>query len=114
MEKPVIQFPWGNASSQAPAYAASIAIVVDNTKTFVKPGTLTGNLAVTCSFKSGITPIVGSELHLDVTADGTNRTVTPGSGFVGTAQTITASKRVILTFVYNGTAFLLAGSNQLN
>lgn len=104
---------------QAPAYAATIALLVAgcNAKTMVVPATLTG--AVTFSVNvvdslSGLAkngPFVGDELELFLVSDGTTRTATFGTGFlpVTTTLAVTTLKFARIAFKFNGTGWLESG-----
>lgn len=56
----------------------------------------------------------GAELYIKATADGTNRDISFGTNITGTANTVTASKTDILYFIFDGSAYLLVSSNQIN
>jgi hypothetical protein len=69
-------------------------------------GTL--NLTVSPDNKAGDT------LMVKVSADGTNRALTPGTGMTGVAVTITASKSFALSYEFDGAAFVHTSTMQLN
>ena len=91
---------------QEPAYAATLAVTIKQMDTFFQPATLTGASTVNLTIDEQVTP--GAKLHVKLTADGTNRTVTLGTGFDAAAAdvTVTASTTVFKTYVYDGTAFV--------
>ncbi|HRG59854.1 MAG TPA: hypothetical protein PK323_12935, partial [Bacteroidia bacterium] len=98
-----IKYPMGAADQQSKAYAAVIAATITNHLTALVIAQMTGaatlNLTVDAQMK------VGAEVNIEVSADGTNRAFTPGSGMTGNAVTITASKNMLLCYYWNGTAF---------
>lgn len=106
------KYPFGACSELTEAYGATIAVDVDNSRSVLTIAQMTG--AATLNLTVDAEMEVGSELFIKVSADGTNRTLTPGTGMTGTAQTITASKSFLLHYVYDGTAFLHNGTTQLN
>lgn len=57
--------------------------------------------------------VVGDVIYLQVTADGTNRVLTFTGNMVGVAYTVTASKQVLLEFIYNGSKFVNASVIQV-
>jgi hypothetical protein len=93
---------------QAPVYAASIALKLSAAKTFVKFATLTGALSVTAETTR---PLIGDELLLLFTADGTQRTVTLSTGLSGSATTIVIpiSKQASVTFCFDGVSWVETG-----
>ena len=96
------------SEKQTPDYAAAIEVAVTQMETFVQPAELTGNVALTADIDENVT--AGAKMYLKLDADGTNRTVTPGSGFDASAPavTVTADTVKFLTYVYDGTAFVPA------
>ena len=94
---------------QAPAYASSIAIATDvnATNTLVQVAQLTGALTMTIGVGTSTTaPYIGDEVRLMFSADGTNRVVTLGTGFVSSGTlTVTASKFASVSAIFNGTAW---------
>ena len=111
---------WGSASNQdntfrvatreyqTPSYAASIAIATNYEYTLVKVAQLTGALTLTINADS--TCWVGDEIEFLFSVDGTNRTVTFGTGFAPSATlALTASKYGSATFRFNGTVWVETG-----
>jgi len=102
-----VLFPF--SEKQAPAYAATLAVAVKQMDTFLQPETLTGAATVNLTIDAQVTP--GAKLHLKLTADGTNRAVTLGTGFAGLASvSVKASTTACILFVYDGAAFIPAWS----
>lgn len=99
-----VLFPF--AEKQEPAYAAIIAATIKQMKTFFQPAQLTGNLTLNLTIDSQVT--AGALLFVKLSADATNRTFTPGTGFDASAAavTVTASTTVTKTYVYDGVAFI--------
>jgi hypothetical protein len=104
-----INYPWGNADVQTPAYASTIAITVNDLATIVEPATLTGNVTFTVANTDGI--LAGAELVIQVACDATPRTITFGTGFSASAITGVASKKTTCVFKYDGTNWILAAAN---
>lgn len=98
---------------QNPAYASSIAIATDvnATNTLVQVAQLTGALTMTIGVGTSTTaPYVGDEVRILFSADGTNRIVTFGTGFVSSGTlTVTASKFASVLAIFNGTAWQVVG-----
>lgn len=98
---------------QAPAYAATINVAVAKAKTLVKVGQLTGALTVNIGVATqadATPPFVGDEVTFLFTVDGTNRTVTFGTGFSPSATlALTASKKGSASFRYDGATFVETG-----
>lgn len=110
MSKP--KFPFGPADVQSKAYAATIAATITDAKTYLNLAQMTG--AATLNLTVDPQLEVGAELIVSVSADGTNRTLTPGTGMTGLAQTINANKSHVARYTFNGTSFIHTGTTQLN
>jgi hypothetical protein len=104
LEKNEVLFPWSEV--QSPAFAATLAVTIKQMLTILKPGTLTGAVTLNLTIDSQVT--TGAKLVVKVTADGTNRVLTFGTGFdaASTAITVTASTCFCRTFIFDGTAFV--------
>lgn len=88
----------------APAYAASVTIVPNASRTFVIPADLTGalSLVATTSLSQDC-----DELVCVFKASGANRVVTFSTGFASAGTlTVLSGKSGSVSFVYNGTAFV--------
>jgi hypothetical protein len=89
------------------AYAATIAIVPNASKTFVNVAELTGAATINATVTDCV---VNDELVFTLLADGTGRTVTFGTGLNASATiAVTADKNATVSFVYNGTTFVETG-----
>ncbi len=86
----LIKAPFGAASVQTPAYAATIAVTITNQLTVIKPAVLTGALLLNLTVDPQVT--VGAELILELTSDGTARDTTLGTLIDGPVITGTISK----------------------
>lgn len=104
-----INFPFGAASVQAPAYAATLAVNIDNASTVLDLGTLTG--ATTVNLTIGANVPDGATLVLRAKSDGTARTVTLGTGFLGLAITGVINKAKTCLFVKQGAVFVQVGAS---
>jgi hypothetical protein len=106
-----IKFPFGAATVIALAYAANLTPTIDNTRTMINCS-LTGDAGVNLQPDPEI--MIGSEVIARFTADGTNRTVTPGANHTGLAIAVNANKIVLVTFIWDGSKFLTKSSVVLN
>jgi hypothetical protein len=107
-----IKAPFGVPEQLSFAYAATLAIAPWNMESVFIIAQLTGNITIN-STNDAETP-VGANLSLKMSADGTNRTVTLGTGFLGNSITVTASKSVIAEFKYDGSKWNHLGTTTLN
>jgi hypothetical protein len=107
-----IKFPMGVADVLTAVYAAIIAAVIENGFTQLTIAQLTGACTLNLTLDSNLR--VGEQLVVRVSADGTNRVLTLGTGMTGAAVTITANKSWCLTFYFDGTAFVLKSATALN
>jgi hypothetical protein len=90
-----------------PAYAATLSVTPNASKTWIKPATLTG--AMTINIVDSLSQKY-DELVIMLNADATNRVVTFGTNFKSAGTiTVTASKTATLHFNYDGTDWLEAG-----
>lgn len=90
------------------AYSSTIVPNATNRTTYVRVGTLTGNVTVAAP----LNPAVGKILIMSFTQDGTgSRTITWNAAFslAGANGAGTANQVGITTFVYNGTKWLQSG-----
>ena len=102
-------YPFGAADVQTQkAYAAVIAATIKNSETIVPIAQMTGAATLNLTIDSKVP--VGSNLLVKVSADGTDRVLTLGTGSTAGAQTIPASTTKNLLFKYDGTNFLLIGT----
>lgn len=87
-----------------PAYAATLSIKPNASKTYLKPTTLTGAMTVNC-VETNCAKY--DELVVILTSDTTSRTVTFGTNFISAGTIAPAiSKQATITFVYDGTNFV--------
>ena len=107
-----IKFPFGFATVESPAYAAGVAIDVWNNKTIVKPAQLTGNMAL--NFVPDAELAIGAEVSVQVSADGTNRSLTLGANLLGATIAVNAGKIVAAQFEWDGVKFVHRGTTVLN
>lgn len=91
-----------------PAYAATISVTPNASVTYVNVAQLTGALTLNTVVTNCK---VADRLTLIFKSDGTNRTVTLGTGLTSSAATIvvTASKNASVSYVFNGVAFVEIG-----
>ena len=100
-----IRDPFAAPVLYEPAYSATVAYTIASNKTMIVPDTLTGAMTINLTLPDGLS--AGDEVTVICTADGTDRTVTFGTGFVaGTSDlVVTATTTKTATFIYTGTAF---------
>lgn len=108
----LIKFPFGAADKISKDYGAAVAATIKNTKTIVTIGQLTGNC--TLNLDNHAEMPVGAELHVKTSVDGTNRTLTPGTGITGAATVLTANKSYMLTYIFDGANFVHAATQILS
>lgn len=97
---------------QTPDYAAAIEIEVNEFQTVVEIS-LTGAVTLTADIASYLKP--GAMVQFKLSADGSNRVATFGTGFLAPALTIVANKSHSVLFWYNGTTLTQVGAAvQLN
>lgn len=109
-----VKWPFGAADTKNYAYAATVALEIDNSKTRAVIAQMTGAANLTVTAVNGHVPEVGDEIMLEVSADGTNRVLTPSTGATGNAITITANKTFVITLRYNGTTWHVVSSLVTN
>ena len=95
---------------QEVAYAASVAITVKDgiAKTTVRVAQATGALTLTANVGTSTTgPMVGDELMVMASSDGTGRVITFSTGFASAGTlTMVASKKAVAVFVFDGVAWI--------
>ena len=97
--------PFGETENQSVAFAATVAATINDHQSVLTIAQATG--ALTLNLTVGASVRRGSELLIQVSADGTGRVLTYGTGFTASQPTltITASKTfVIACRVLNVTA----------
>ena len=111
-ENRFVRYPFGAADVQNIAAAAVMAATIKNSQTQLNIGELgaAGTLNLTLHPELS----VGDELVIKVSADGTNRVLTLGTGITGNAITVTADKTFIITAKFDGTAFIVVSSLVTN
>lgn len=104
MATQVVEYPWGSADIQTPAFASTIAVSISNQLTIINPATLTGAVTINLTLDQGVK--AGARILYIALSDGTARATTFGTGFqmaAGMAGVISKTKAI--EFIYNGTAF---------
>lgn len=90
---------------QNPDYAATLNIAPlspDSEEIFVDVKQLTGAMTLTADVD---VPFAGDKMRVALHADGTNRVVTLGTGFVtNSTVTVVANKEAMLQFVFSATS----------
>lgn len=98
---------------QEKAYAASVAITVgvNKARTLVKVAQATGALTLTAGVGTSTTgPMVGDELRILASSDGTGRVITFSTGFASAGTlTMVASKKAVANFMFDGAAWVETG-----
>jgi hypothetical protein len=108
----VISYPFGNVDAKVIDYSATINIEVENQKTIVAIGELSGALTLTAEASAELK--VGAELIVKLKSDGTARDTTLSTGFEGTTVAGVISKTKVACFVYDGTNFVHISTNQVD
>lgn len=102
-----VKWPFGKASTLSPDYAATIAVDIRNTKTFV-------NIALTGDATLNITPDAeleaGAEVILVVSATTNGFDLTLGNAIDGANIVGVAGKTNVQNFYYDGTKFIAVGT----
>jgi hypothetical protein len=108
-----VDYPFGKADVQALVAAAAVTATIKNQLTHI---TFTAALAANMTLNFLIEGQVRTGARVVVTAlsDGTARSVTPGTGALGTAEAGVINKTKQLVFEYNGTAFVLQSARQID
>lgn len=89
------------------AYAATIAVTPNASKTYFNVAQLTGNATINATVSNCE---INDEVVFTFSADGSNRTVTFGTGLNASATiVVAASKNATTSFVFNGTTFVETG-----
>lgn len=107
-----LQADYTDSETQAPVYAASIALSITAHETFVDVAELTGALTLTATAAAGLKK--GAKLYVTLTSDTTARDTTLSTGFVAGTVAGVISKTKVATFVFNGTNFKLLTAYQIN
>jgi len=95
---------------QTPAYAAVIPVTINEMGTQVDVDTLTGDATINLTIDDQVSD--GAEILLQLTADGSARTVTLGTGLSGASIVIPPTETVQSVLKYDGTNFrFIASSN---
>lgn len=97
-----------------PTSSASVAYGSTVTPNFglynnLKIGTLTGAITI-ANPTQNVSP--GQRVSIDLTCDGTGRTITWGTAYKCAKTSITASKRIVIDFLYDGTNYVQVGTAQ--
>ena len=107
-----VKFPFGAADVIAADAAAAIAVTISNNKTLLTISQMAAAGTLNLTIDKDVEK--GAELHVRVSADGTNRVLTFGTGMTAVAHTNTASKTFHHTFVYDGSKFVKVAEIQLD
>ncbi len=99
-----VKFPFGEASSSAPAHAATHNIDITNQLTVLKFTSLAA--AITINLLPSSELEVGAEVLIDVVQGGTGRNVTLGDNVVAPDLTGVANDRDTIRLMWNGTEFI--------
>jgi len=107
------RFPFGPADFQEVDSAASVELNITNAGlTYVRVSEMAAAMALTCVVPADM--MNGALLFVELTSDGTARTVTPGSGFTSAALAGTISKSKVASFVYMDGSFINTGLQTIN
>jgi len=89
--------------TQAPDYAATIALTISRMFTVIDFAALTGNATVNLTLNAKLSK--GALIVAKMTASGADRVVTPGTGFSGAAITIPSAGTINVLYAFDGTNF---------
>lgn len=113
MSEQFVSYPFADADVKAQVASASpIAVTIQNQETVLPIAQLTGNATLNLTIGAGLR--AGANLTVKTSVDGTNRTLTHGTGLTGLAQTLTANKSYIMRYYFDGTTFNHVATNLLN
>ncbi|RWX00920.1 hypothetical protein [Flavobacterium cerinum] len=101
------RFQIGCSCAFAIVYAASMSANVTESRNVISIA-MTG--AGTLSLSGDAQPVIGDEIILKVTSDGTARDLTFSTGFTAPVLAGVISKTKVQTFVYDGASFIPTGS----
>jgi hypothetical protein len=96
------RWPFAKADVQTPAFAATLAVTIADTKTILNPAILTGAMTINLTIDSEVQ--AGAELVCIIKTTATEVT-TFGTGFTAPTVTGVAGKNKVCNFVYDGTTF---------
>lgn len=109
-----VKYPFGRADKPSVAFAAVMALAINNDRVLANMGTMTANgtLNLTVNPDAGD----GAELVITVPNDATARTLTFGTGFsVGTPALVgTVSKTNIVTAILINGVYVVTGVRLIN
>lgn len=109
-----VKFPMGKSTIlTSDGDTIAITLAPKNTVEFVTITNKTMDAALTVNVTTTGAQ-AGYILYIEVTADGSNRILTFGTGMTGTALTVTASKTFIIQAVFNGSKYVVVNTKQEN
>lgn len=110
-KKVEVVFPTQEAQTLTPG--ATIDVAITRQTTIVDCGELAANATLNATIGSDVER--GAILNVKAKSDGTARSLTFGTGFTAPAVSGTISKTKVVSFIYNGTAFLpIAAAVQID
>lgn len=108
-----VQYPDGDITVLDVASAATMdADEIKNSETNINISEMAANGTLNLTVNSAVR--AGANLTVKAISDGTGRTLTLGTGMMGVAFAITASKTAVLTFKYDGTTFINTSAILIN
>src|SRR5687768_7071413 len=102
-----VLYPQGEADHLKPDYAATIDLVIVNSKTIIEPAILTGSATLDLEIDAEVP--LASEVILKIKATGTE-VLTLGAGITGPTIVGVAGKTKVQSFVFDGTNFIATGT----
>ena len=106
------RYPFAAADSQSVADAATIAVTITNSVTWLAIDQLAQDSTLNLTITDGIP--VGSLLYVKAQSDATARALVPGTGMTGTSVSGTINKTKIASYFYDGTTFKHIGTQQID
>lgn len=104
--------PFGLVDAQNVAYGSTIAATIAEQETHLTIAQMTG--ASTLNLTVGSEVKAGAKLVIMVSADGTGRALTLGTGLTGNAITVTANKTFVIVAERIGSSFVVTSSLVTN
>lgn len=108
MDVEKINWPFGPAAHEKPAYAAVIALTIKNQRTIIEPDILTGALTLDLTIDSQVQK--GAIIDLIIKTTGVEVT-TLGAGIDGPNIAGVAGKTKTQSFFYDGVSFKPVGTS---
>lgn len=108
-----IKWPFGPADVQSFAPAAAVTLTISNQLTYANASAaMAADMAISFVKDGQIQP--GARVIVKAASDGTARAITTSTGGQGTSEGGVINKTKVLTYEFNGTAFVLMSARQID